>query len=208
MDWPYFDLYSYMHLVYCIITCENEVTMGSENSEHQQDILAGELDYQSDIELKPKQKFNPISITVWIVVAVGIGLLSLPQSHGYPGRLVYRMITLLETLSISQERYKDWNPEGTYGTLEALQEAHHDYPATTIDDLSDSFTISCFVRNVDVEPDESFPNGIISSFTIYAHPTGKYHLRTFAITQDQVVRIFDPDEGCDPENPDTWKPVR
>jgi hypothetical protein len=48
-----------------------------------------------------------------------------------------------------------------------------------------------------------------NTFTIIAFPnpgTPK-HLDTFAITEDQIVRIYDPDNGNKFESVKTWDPL-
>jgi hypothetical protein len=60
-----------------------------------------------------------------------------------------------------------------------------------------------FADRIEVEPVEHEP---YDRFTVIARPR-ESGLHTYGITEDQVVRVFNPDNENDPDDVSTWEPI-
>ncbi len=127
----------------------------------------------------------------------------------------------LRAFGSSQLAYQGTNDDHSFGTCEDLQRSLNIAPGygrnTMIENYMTEWTAYAsepvieeeddgeieFADRMDVEPDEHEP---YDRFTIIARPRDeKYH--TYGITEDQVVRVFNPDNGNDPDDVKTWDPI-
>jgi len=97
-------------------------------------------------------------------------------------------------------------------TLSHLEEGYADFQ-----ELKDSKMISDHVTLSSIIVDYSLAfhttdtaNSGSAGYTIIAYPRPERsygRLSTFAITEDNVVRVYKPAPGVSPNDPDTWEPI-
>jgi len=141
----------------------------------------------------------------------------------------------LHSVATSQEAYR--SAYGTYGTFDELQNAQYIAQGFTADNMIEMYTLTWEIFPADeTEPapdgtsdgeeslgedaqpedvqDGEFEDQIetmvvYDRFTIIAVPeVNRLSLRTFAITEDFIVRVYNPDAGNDAEDVSTWDEVQ
>ena len=109
----------------------------------------------------------------------------------------------LRNIGKAQAAFRNLHDTQVYGSFDELQKEkliHEDYSLET---LTENYTLTW---EVSYDPDLNTDG---STFTIIAFPldTRRGYLETFAISEDQVVRIFDRDHGNVWESIKTWDPI-
>jgi len=114
----------------------------------------------------------------------------------------------LRSIGTAQLSYRNWNGKGIYGSFHALYDPYMIGKDITLDNIVDAYTMTWEVGNISTAPTDELPSGIISTFTIIAYPDDprRGKLATYAITEDQVVRVYDPGH-CDVDDVRTWDPI-
>ena len=118
-------------------------------------------------------------------------------------------IDTLRTLGSTQLAYQSSNSARVYGSFEALKDTLYIAKGYRLGSLIENYSMSWQVNKVSTVPTEESPAGIISTFTIIAYPrdTRPGYLNTFAITDDQMTRVFTPQNGNLFEDVKTWDPI-
>ena len=75
--------------------------------------------------------------------------------------------------------------------------------------MIENYSMTWEVINISTAQPENFPAGIESSFVVIAYPRDVHpgFLSTFAVTEDQIVRVFDRDYGKNFDDVKTWDPI-
>ena len=115
----------------------------------------------------------------------------------------------LRSCGSSQLAFREENKDGTYGTYQELADSGYIAEGYTQGNMIQNYSMTWEVNNFSTVQTEEFPHGVISTFTIIAYPrdTRPGFLLTFGIQEDQVVRLFNPDNGNDPDHVGTWDPI-
>jgi prepilin-type N-terminal cleavage/methylation domain-containing protein len=96
--------------------------------------------------------------------------------------------------------------------------SHHDGNYADFQELQDANLISkdCSLSSIIVDYSLAFINSepvaseSSGGYTIIAYPIpdrSRGRLSTFAITEDNVIRVYNPGPGISPNDPHTWDPV-
>ena len=115
----------------------------------------------------------------------------------------------LRSIGSYQLEYQEHNDGKLYGSFEALKKDMLIAEGYTEGNMIENYSIYWEVNNISTAQSEQFPQGLMSTFTVIAFPRDEVrdYLKTFAITDDQKVRVFDPKWGNRYENVRTWDPI-
>jgi hypothetical protein len=136
---------------------------------------------------------------------VGLGL-------GMKLRAGSRAISALRDVGSAQLAYQRQNNWKAYGSLEALQDTGHISEDATLENLIPHYNLHwetwppTETRSL---PPNAPVNGVFNSFTVIAWPDDTWPglLCTFAITEDQKIRVYTPSEGDKLDAVHTWEPL-
>lgn len=97
-------------------------------------------------------------------------------------------------------------------TLSHLEEGYADFQELKDSKMiSDNVTLSSIIVDYSLAFHTTDTAGSGSAgYTIIAYPRPERsygRLSTFAITEDNVVRVYKPGPGVSPNDPDTWEPI-
>lgn len=118
----------------------------------------------------------------------------------------------LRSLGNTQWAFRGWNVNHHYGTFEDLKNAMYISDGYTPENMIENYDMTWDVSNVSTAVGEEIPYGVISTYTIIAMPDqfperSTRCLHTFAITEDQVMRVYNPRNDNDLLSVKTWDPV-
>ena len=115
----------------------------------------------------------------------------------------------LRSIGSAQLAYQSANDRRVYGSFQALQNVEDIATGYTLGNMIENYSMTWEANTVSTTPTEEFPSGLISTFTViaYPHSTRYRHLQTFAITEDMLVRVYNPRNGNDPVSVRTWDPI-
>jgi hypothetical protein len=92
-----------------------------------------------------------------------------------------------------------------YGSLAALQKEEDIAKGYTLGNMIENYSLTWEVTNIST-PTEDLPGGVVSTFKIIAWPLAPKGDYTFAITEDQVVRVYDPKRN-NLNDVKSWDPI-
>jgi prepilin-type N-terminal cleavage/methylation domain-containing protein len=110
----------------------------------------------------------------------------------------------LKTIGSVMVDYSLSSPRDAYGNFEDLKKANLISTDLTLSNIIVDYSLAFSTMNRTSEM------GDPPKYTIIAYPRperSQGHLSTFAITEDNVVRVYRPGGGHDPEDPYTWDPI-
>ncbi len=115
----------------------------------------------------------------------------------------------LRSISSSQEEFRVNNKEGSFGTFKELKNDLYIAEPYNLGNMIENYTMTWDVRHITTAQTEGISLGVMNSFTITAFPmdTRPGYLNTFAVTEDQVVRVYTPDNDNDVTKVKTWDPI-
>ena len=138
---------------------------------------------------------------VFIILIIGLGSYAFPSKLGQrrPAWESRAKSTLRSTGS-SQLGYQNTNDLNNYGSFQALVDTMYIAEGYTQGNMIEGYSMSWEIGSSSVR---------IDSFTIIAFPrdTRKGYLNTFAITEDQIVRVYEPGPEHDFNSIKTWDPI-
>lgn len=135
---------------------------------------------------------------------------------------VSRAKSALRSIGSCQLEFQGSSPNGSYGTFEALQNSQYIAAGYTLDNMMEGHTMTWEVSSSTavsveeeevvgfsdvIEMEEDDDDTVYDEFTIIAFPRDPKGLSTFCITEDQLLRVYNLDEGNDPDNVKTWEVV-
>ena len=139
-------------------------------------------------------------------ISIGAGFLHLLDMQRYV--VLSRAKGTLRSISSAQLHYQEENENKSYGSFQDLVRAGEISEGYTLGNMIEKYSMTWEVNNVSTAPTEEFPTGVRKTFTIIAWPNYEtYLLSTFAITEDQVVRVYNPGEGNELDDVKTWDPI-
>ncbi|MCX6645057.1 MAG: hypothetical protein NTY09_01660 [bacterium] len=118
----------------------------------------------------------------------------------------------------SQLAYQGMNNAKNYGSFQAMKDTLYIAEGYNLGNMIENYSMTWSVHNPQRMSDEAEIGLGPHSFTIVAYPrdTRPYYLMTFGITEDQIVRVYKPEntaEGLNefngPDDPrvQTWDPA-
>jgi len=115
----------------------------------------------------------------------------------------------LRSIGSSQLAYQGTNETKSFGSFSALQEDLYIAEGYDLENMIEGYTMTWEVSGVLSTVEDDIPIGIMNRFTIVAYPDkrGPAWLLTFGVTEDQVVRVYNPNSGNDPDNIYSWDPI-
>ncbi len=130
-------------------------------------------------------------------------------STGHPAAWDARAKGTLRSTGSSLLAYQGQNDNNHYGSFQALQDTLFIADGYTLGNMIENYSMTWSVSNVSTVVSEEFPYGVVSTFKIIAYPreTNQRCLMTFAVTEDQVVRAFNPDNENEFLNLKFWDPI-
>jgi len=153
-------------------------------------------------------------LTIFIVVVILVWVLAsifIPTQYG-SRRPAWqsRAKGTLRSIGSSQLAYKGTNHARNYGSFEAMKHDLYVAEGYTLGNMIENYSMTWEFDNgpKGLLEEDSLPS-MVHTFTIIAFPRDRRpgYLSTFAITEDQVVRVYNPDNGNDPGNVKTWDPI-
>ena len=113
----------------------------------------------------------------------------------------------LRSIGSAQLAYQSSNNAKVYGSFDALQSVGDIAEGYTLENMIEEYYMTWEVDDVSTVPME-WVDIADNKFTVIAWP--EYQsllLRTFAITEDQVVRFYNPDNDNELDDVKTWDPI-
>jgi hypothetical protein len=164
------------------------------------------------------KKLNRSDIWKGIVIANVISYLILvpvtafytpPYTFTHDTSWMSRAKGTLRSTGSAELAYQRTTRQKLYGSYQELRDTDYIAEGYTPSNMIENYSMSWEVHNISTAPTEEFPAGIMSTFTIIAYPrdTRPGYLLTFGIGEDQVVRVYNPDNDNDPYNLHTWDPI-
>ena len=153
-----------------------------------------------------------LSIAVTAMAYGSIGIFIAVASNPMEDRglsLMSRAKGTLRSIGSVESVYQSDNRERQYGTFEALKISQDLAEGYTLGNMIDNYSMTWRVNYTPTTVSEEFPSGIMSSFTVIAWPQNKRwgDISTFAVTEDQVVRVFNPKKENKLDSVKTWDPI-
>jgi hypothetical protein len=115
----------------------------------------------------------------------------------------------LHAIGSTQLAYQGENKARVYGSFQAMKDTLYIAEGYTLGSMIENYSMSWQVNNISTVSTEKFPSGIISTFTVIAWPSDRRRgfLSTFGVTDDQIVRVYTPQNGNRLEDVKTWDPI-
>jgi type IV pilus assembly protein PilA len=116
----------------------------------------------------------------------------------------------LRSIGSSQLAYQSTNNNKAYGTFTALQEDLYIATGYTMGNMIENYSMTWSATNPYLGTGNSTVRGIgNNTFTVIAFPrdTRAGFLNTFSVTDDQVVRVFNPESGNIFDAVYHWDPI-
>lgn len=156
---------------------------------------------------KPNPQARVIFWLVSIILIVFLGYLTVPNKLGQR-RPAYasRAKSTLRSTGSSQEAYREVSNRNSYGTFQDLVNSLYIAEGYSLGNMIENYTMTWEIGSSSVVK-TSGPL-TMDRFTIIAFPldTAPRNLHTFAITEDQTVRVYVPEDN-DFNSVKTWDPI-
>jgi len=165
------------------------------------------------LKVRNQKGFTLLELLVVAAIIAIIAAIAIPQLlNARRAAWMSRAKGTLRSIGSAQLAYQGSNNNKVYGSFEALQD---------VGDIADGYTLANMIENYSMSWDVTVPysdlregtiteGGIAANaFTIIAYPRDRREgfLQTFAITEDQVVRVFNEDSENEFGSIKTWDPI-
>jgi hypothetical protein len=161
--------------------------------------------YKIEDPWKPLLKVKTGSFVLFIIVAMIMpGLLNSSRAAW-----MSRAKGTLRSIGSAELSYQGHNKGKFYGSFKALQDSQDIATGYTLGNMIENYSMEWQVNNISTGNSDDLPSGDMRSFVVIAWPRDKSpgYLNTFAITDDQVVRVYNPDNGNNLEDIKSWDPI-
>ena len=167
------------------------------------------------LKVRNQKGFTLLELLVVAAIIAIIAAIAIPQLlNARRAAWMSRAKGTLRSIGSAQLAYQNANNDKIYGDFDALQ---------GVEDIAHGYTLGNMVENYSLSWTTTSPYGkdglntgtvrggiAANTFTVIAWPrdTRPGFLHTFAITEDQVVRVFDENTpNVDPGKVHTWDPI-
>jgi len=163
--------------------------------------------------LTQKQKgFTLLELLVVAAIIAIIAAIAIPSLlNARRAAWQSRAKVTLRSIGSSQLAYQGTNNNKFYGTFEALQNDLYIADGYNLGNMIENYSMSWEASNPYQGTGGNVNTGGIGNnkFTVVAYPrdTRPGFLLTFGVTEDQVVRVFNPDNGNTFESLTSWDPI-
>jgi prepilin-type N-terminal cleavage/methylation domain-containing protein len=156
------------------------------------------------VHTQKEKGYSLLELLLVVSIISILAALLIPQLLIQRGRLIEAQAQRrLRTIGSVMADYTLSHAEEGYADFQELKDSNM---------ISDHVTLSSIIVDyslVFVTTDTIDETGH-ASYTIIAYPRPERsngRLSTFAITEDNVVRVYKPGAGVSPNDPDTWEPI-
>jgi hypothetical protein len=176
----------------------------------------------SEIETKsPQKSWGRFILVMAVIVTVVLILMFISIPNLLSSRRSAWMSRAKGTLRSSggsQLAYQGINNAKNYGSYQAMKDTLYVAEGYSLGNMIENYSMTWAVYNNPDFYDEDSPSESIHTFTIVAYPRDlrPRYLLTFGITEDQIVRMYNPENtanglnefnGMDDPRVQTWDPV-
>jgi len=168
-------------------------------------------------------RFSKIVFAAALLSLIAVSLTACPFGDARRAAWQSRAKGTLRSIGSSQLAYQNSNADKSYGTFEDLRDALYVAQGYTLENMIEAYTISWTAYSSSPAEEAGSEEGKpvfedtmgstkthepYDSFTIIAYPTaGSRGLCTFAVTEDQVVRVYNPGNRNKENDVLTWDPI-
>jgi hypothetical protein len=154
---------------------------------------------------KKESCFDPVLAIALVIFLILFALMTYPSSI-FERRKSWmaRAQGTLRSLARSELWYQGGNAARPFGSFQALQDSDYIAKGYSVGNMIENYSIKWDVQTL------STAQGEINEFTIIAWPrdTRKGFLSTFGVTEDEIVRIYNPkNRKSRLGNVKTWDPI-
>jgi len=161
---------------------------------------------------QPRGAFTIIAILAVVIVLALISAITVPKILNARRDIREKeTISQLQSIGSSQTAYRSTNNNKLYGTFSTLKKQGYVPGEATPGDMIEQYSLSWFVSDMPATTDSTDAGGrsYPGRFTVIAFPLdgGFDNLSTFGISEDMVVRVYNPDNNNDVDDVRTWDPI-
>jgi type IV pilus assembly protein PilA len=164
------------------------------------------------IKVRNQKGFTLLELLVVAAIIAIIAAIAIPQLlNARRAAWMSRAKGTLRSIGSAQLAYQSGNNNKLYGTFPALQSTQDIAAGYSLSNMIENYSMSWTTSTGAGNLNSGLSGGGVGSnqFTVIAYPrdTRKGFLATFAVTEDQVVRIYNPDKGNVFANIKGWDPI-
>jgi len=156
--------------------------------------------------------YTIIAILVVVVIMTLISAITVPKILNARREIREKeTISQLKSIGSSQMAYQSTNNNKIYATFTTLKKQGYVPGEASLGDMIEQYSLSWFVSDIPVTTGSTVAVGrsYPGRFTVIAFPRsgGFANLSTFGISEDLVVRVYNPDNNNDVDDVRTWDPI-
>jgi hypothetical protein len=150
-----------------------------------------------DQQEKPINIFWPLLVGIVLLVVISVIFRIADSPWNNRRRLESNARNKLRELGSAQLAYQALNNHKYYGSLQALQDTSCVDKSATLNSLIEGYEVGWDFFNYHDNPSVLVAFMRNTAFTIVAYPTNLSRplLRTFGISEDQILRIYNPENS-------------
>ncbi len=151
-----------------------------------------------------RSEITTIGLAVIVVAAVVIYAVVSPVTT--KRALERRAAAILRIIGLAELAFQGTNSDRLYGSFEDLKLTRYISQDETAGSMIEGYTLVWSIENHVERLSDFGTDGLANSFTIVAYPRSEriHLLRTFAVTESQIVRVYNPADGNKPDAVNGW----